>query len=246
MKPSAPGDGTYPGVVVIEFGDFPDVPGLEVVSEGVSSTTLGSIAIGRQGRFLLWGFTADPEGMTETGRRMFLNAVRFLHERRGEAAAPFRCHGRKILGFRLDYVLECDREKNRWAADSKERFEGMIAPPEKEEMKKLPLGRYKEWLERHLPYVRWAGQGHEAFEVDGDALALGTPNDRVESLETWVRLAAKGTGSDRERALRCLDRYVDPALRPPDGDWAAWLASHRGRLRFSDTAGFLFLVWPPR
>jgi hypothetical protein len=46
-----------------------------VISGGVNHKSPTAVALGRQGPFFLWGFSAGPKDMTESGRRVFLNSL---------------------------------------------------------------------------------------------------------------------------------------------------------------------------
>src|SRR5262249_1336015 len=67
-------DDVGPGVVSMGDG-FTDSPDAEYISGGINHKTPTAVAIGRHGPFFLWGFSAAPNGMTEAGRRAFLNSV---------------------------------------------------------------------------------------------------------------------------------------------------------------------------
>lgn len=234
-------------MVVINFGDFEDVPGLEIISDGVSTTTLGSIAIGRQGRFLLWGFTADPEGLTPVGRELFLNSVRYLFRKRAGKSVPFVCHTRHYLKFRCDSVLETLREKSPRAEDTRKAFEEILKPAARAEVQKLNVEEYGAWLKENFGYIvgdpASASRHKDVYDVDADARALKTPNNKLESLEGWIRLL---NGDERDKARRCIDRYVGKGLEPADGDWAGWFGRMKGRIVFCDSAGFRFIEDPTR
>jgi hypothetical protein len=66
--------GVSPGVVSMGDG-FADSPDAEVISGGVNHKTPTAVALGRQGPFFLWGFSAAPKEMTDAGRLVFLNSV---------------------------------------------------------------------------------------------------------------------------------------------------------------------------
>jgi hypothetical protein len=75
------------------------------------------------------------------------------------------------------------------------------------------------------------------FEVDADAMALGTPNHERQSLERWLVMVAGNEGPAREQAQRCLQRYVPAAIAPQDGDWQAWYARYKDRIVFIESTG---------
>lgn len=243
-KPSKQGE--YPGVVVINFGDFDDVPGLEVISDGISTSTLGSIAIGRQGRFMLWGFTADPEGFTEDGRQLFINCVRYLYKVRNEKTVFFNCHTRHYLKFRCDSVLEA-LQTGRRQDEIKKAFEGLLKQSARSEVMKLKAADYGKWLDENFAYIigdSSASSRHkEVYDVDQDARALKTPNNKLESLEAWIKMLSDG-GKDKDKAKKCLDRYVDKSLQPARGDWNGWLEKNKSKIIFCDSVGFKFTLDP--
>jgi hypothetical protein len=67
-------DDVGPGVVSMGDG-FTDSPDAEYIAGGINHKTPTAVAIGRQGPFFLWGFSAAPNDLTESGRRAFLNSV---------------------------------------------------------------------------------------------------------------------------------------------------------------------------
>jgi len=68
-----------PGIVSTPEG-FGDSPDTEVVSGGLNMKGSRSIAIGRQGNLVLWGFHARPEFLTQNGRNLFVNTVAWAAE----------------------------------------------------------------------------------------------------------------------------------------------------------------------
>ena len=81
-------------------------------------------------------------------------------------------------------------------------------------------------------------------------MALATPNHQRASLARWVALASGAEASaaeDRERAQRCLTRYVHPAIAPAAGaNWTAWYDARCDELVFVDSAGFYWMLDPAR
>lgn len=73
-----------PGVVAAGWG-FEDSPDCEVIANGINSKGPNAVALGRQGPFFHWGFAAPPSGMTESGRRAFVNAICYIHRFDGRA-----------------------------------------------------------------------------------------------------------------------------------------------------------------
>ena len=66
--------GYTPGVVA-DGGGWEDSPDAEVISGGMNTKGPNAVALGRQGPLFHWGFYAEPQDMTPSGRAAFLNAV---------------------------------------------------------------------------------------------------------------------------------------------------------------------------
>jgi len=92
-----------PGLVSDPVG-FLDSPDAEIVSGGKNHKGSQSIAIGRQGHLVLWGFHADPTHLTPSGRNAFVNTVAWASEfdrspRLVCKVAPSRDEIDVLLGF---------------------------------------------------------------------------------------------------------------------------------------------------
>lgn len=57
---------------------FSESPDTEMISSGVCQKDVGAVALGRHGNFFLWGFGASPAGMTEQGKKVFVNTVAYM------------------------------------------------------------------------------------------------------------------------------------------------------------------------
>src|SRR5690606_36636622 len=57
---------------------FNESPDTEYISSGVCQKDVSAVALGRHGNFFLWGFGASPAGMTEEGKKVFVNAVAYM------------------------------------------------------------------------------------------------------------------------------------------------------------------------
>ena len=56
-----------------------EAPDAEVLAAGYNTGKMnGAVAVGRDGNFLQWGFSAPPSKMTEAGRNFFLNCVCYI------------------------------------------------------------------------------------------------------------------------------------------------------------------------
>lgn len=237
-------DGWNPTLVSHE-GYFTDIPGFENLVEGNSTKMLGSLALARQGRYFYWGYSIDPERLTDGARKTLLNVLHYMSTKRLSRTVPFVCRTRRILWV----YTRLGKEKG-YMRGVEEHFPNSLVP----EWKKTYTPTFEgaaDWVAKYLPYV-FSGKGEKhrnaryknLYEVDADAMALGTPNDERESLERWIALAHGDAGEDRDRAVRCLERYVPSDLRPDDGDWKAWYARERDRIAFIESTGFWWQVSP--
>lgn len=231
--------------LVSHEGFFTDVPGFENLAEGHSSKMLGSLALARQGRYFYWGYSADPAELSEAGADVLVNVLHYMVGQREARTVPFVCKTRKIL--RVYTILGRDSGYRRGV---EEHFPGSLVPEWRDTYTASFEGA-EAWVAKYLPYV-FSGKSEvhhgerytTRFEVDADALALETPNAARSSLERWIDLATEGEGEDRERARRCLKRYVHPDLRPDTGDWRAWYAREKERIAFVESSGFYWMVHP--
>lgn len=70
---------------LVARGDgFSDSPDAEYISSGVNSKDVGAVAIGRHGNFLLWGFSASPDFMTDEAKQVFANTVVYIKKFKGQ------------------------------------------------------------------------------------------------------------------------------------------------------------------
>jgi len=246
QKPS----GWNPTIVSHE-GFFTDVPGFENLAEGNSAKMLGSLSLARQGRYFYWGYSADPAELTDGAATTLVNVLHYMRGRRGEATVPFVCKTRRIL-----WVYTVLGKDTGYRRGVEEHFPNQLTERWRKTYTPSFAGA-EEWVATYEPYV-FSGRGEQhrngryqtVFEVDEDAMALGTPNNLRASLERGIARVGGGDGeraADRERAARCLARYVHPDIAPAAGeDWSAWYEARRDLLVFVDSAGFYWLADPTR
>ena len=221
------------GVVTSDSG-FLDSPDTEVIAGGVQEMGPDWFAIARQGHFLQWGFSGSPDEMTETGRRIFLNAVFYVSTFKGAPILAFREEEpRDDLVNALVSVDGGSRED----AEVELQFDfGRTIPAEAW----LPREARRAWFLSVRPFLYHYRDGVEdlgRFVVDGDARTLGIPNYDPRLLERCV--ADLERGADTERAHRLLARYTDEHFAQP-AEWRRWLDENEKRLFFSDAAGYKF------
>jgi hypothetical protein len=231
-------DGWNP-ILVDHEGFFTDIPGFESIAEGHSAKCLGSLSLARQGRWFYWGYSIDPERMTDAAKDTLVNVLHYMRVKRDSITVPFVCKTRHIFHVYLDL-----NRRTGYKRGIEEHMPGSLTPAWRETYTDRTPAGYEAWLDRHLPYV-FSGKAPEhrseryptVFEVDADAMALGTPNDAVASLEAWIGLSKK-EGAEGDRARRLLTRYVHPSVAPKDSSWDAWYEKQKDRIAFIESTGF--------
>ncbi|PQO46425.1 hypothetical protein [Blastopirellula marina] len=81
----------YPDIdhgIASRRNNFLATPGAEVISGGLNGWNPRSVAIGRHGNFLQWGFAASPSDMTPTAQRVLVNCICYIRQFRGEPPQP--------------------------------------------------------------------------------------------------------------------------------------------------------------
>jgi hypothetical protein len=232
--------------IVSHEGFFTDVPGFENLAEGQSAKMLGSLSLARQGRYFYWGYSIDPDLLTDPAEDTLENVLRYMAKRRGEETVPFVCKTRRSLWIYLRL-----NEESGYLRGIEEHFLGLVGAESRKDYVPTPDG-LRTWLDENLPYV-YAGKpgdepdgryGHR-FHVDFEAKALGTPNAERASLERWCTLAVSGDETERARARTLLARYVHPDVAPASWDSAQeWYRKEALSCVFVESAGFWWMRDP--
>jgi hypothetical protein len=245
FEKDAPKDDWNPTLVNHE-GFFTDVPGFENLAEGHSEKCLGSLSLARQGKWFYWGYSIDPDRMTEPAQATLVNVLHYMRGKRGARTVEFVNVTRQLFQVYIDLEKESSYRRG-----IEEHLPGQLVPATRDTYTDRTPAGAAAWLAKYGPFL-FTGKGpqhkseryKQMFEIDADAMALGTPNHLRSSLEKWLALAAGSAGEDRDRALRCLQRYVHPETAPQDGDWAAWYGRQKDRIVFIESTGFWWQVDP--
>jgi hypothetical protein len=207
---------------------FEDSPDAERISGGINSKGPDSVAIGRHGNFLLWGFAGDPVEMTESGRRVFINAVCYMKRFDGRTPlAPRTAKSRDILPLYFAYgdkVAGQDWFKKMFSEDVRTATG-------------LERAKLESWYRENLEWIR-ADNG--VFGTDADMKSLGVSNRKPEFFDAVLARLAKDDKD--ELAWRVVRRYV-PGI---ESDSAAavrrWVEENRARLFFTDVGGYRWFL----
>lgn len=244
---------------VVTTGDgFLDSPDTEWIAGGMHLKGPDYFAIGRQGRLLQWGFYGTPDEMTETGQRLLINAVHYIHGFRDHPILTTReARPREGLATSLAlldlYATEDMKEFYATPEKVAEAQERVLERTFGEEVPAAARGDREErqaWYAENEPYLYWDGArigseyGGKAYfrlegqyRIDEDARALEIANNDPALLERAV--ADLREGVETERAGRLLARYGRAGQDSAD-DWQGWLDENGDSLFASDWGGYRF------
>lgn len=94
------GKGMLIGTVSYDLSDAPDG---EMIAGGVNSKGPNSMAIGRQGSCLHWGFAASPTYLTDEAKLVFINAIHYITQFEGQQAVSLKAA--VMLRSSIDSIL---------------------------------------------------------------------------------------------------------------------------------------------
>ena len=239
---------------------FEDTPDAEIISHGVNSKNPNSVAIGRHGNFLQWGFAGSPKVMTPSARDVFANAIVYISKfDRQFPKQRRRCSGRDMW-LQAAFALEQTKTKRaNWLKTAKQnglseaRIKRMASPDSavRDRAKQLfprlhekfgigNLDLYLEELLKNRDYL-YAVTGDDPYRapifIDEDCIAFGFANHDPKLIEHCIKLLEKK--EDKQRALRVLKRYTGWEFETA-AQWQEWFNKVRGSLYFTDTGGFRF------
>ena len=178
--------GFPPGMLSTAAG-FDDAPDGEVISSGVGTKSVDSVALGRHGNFFHWGFSASPDAMTDEARQVFINAVHYIRQFDGQrpySRRQFRSSTRETALDAAYRVKTADYVE--YVSFRQQAFERQKA---------------------HLASLQAAGE-NLSF-ANRRKLAQSSPD--IEPEETWLRTRVLGLIPDElvARYGTDLDAYLD-------------------------------------
>lgn len=223
------------------FGDSPDC---ETIAGGLNTIGPNSVAIGRQGNFLLWGFCAPPAAMTESARKAFLNSVVYI---KNFGAAPILVRD-PVRARDWAFIIAKDLGDKEAGGSAERSFS-----PELLAAAKGNPGTLAELLSEGLPWLRADrkkiketrdGETFESevtvFSIDEEVRAYGVRIDEPQLIDTMLNII--GHGEDIEKCHRILVRYLGFDLGPDIRHWFSWWSKNKDRAFFSETAGYRFVI----
>jgi hypothetical protein len=230
------GKGYPPGLVSGGHG-FEDADDAEIIANGVNAKSKDSVALGRHGNFFHWGFSASPPDMTDEARLLFINAVHYIANFKGQrpySKRPYRSNTRE-MAVDMAYMQSLAKA----GVSLNVSVASMAAPAESSAKPAPPLSAEVLANVANLPYLYPAGD--RGFEVDEDVRSLAVSNRDPQLLELCVAMLESGL--DTGKASRILTRYTGEDFKSPQ-QWRQWLERSRDKLYFSDLDGYRFHVAP--
>jgi len=241
---------------------FEDSPDAEFISSGLNQKGPESVALGRQGNFFLWGFSASPSDMTPEARRCFVNSICYIKRFDGQAPIVHEVENgfsrrRALMNAHFTRtILDPDAFKRmlpEFARADPERFEEQrklelhvleqVFPADVRKRAAGDPGAYVAWVEENFEWLR-PGPDHDGIleiAIDSDVKSLGLSNHKVDLLDACVAMLER---RDRpELAYRVLKRYTTEDFADSKG-WRSWLVNHHDRLFFTEAGGYKFMVAP--
>jgi len=214
-----------PGLVSSPW-DFEGSPDAEVIASGVNMKMPESVALGRQGNYFRWGFSASPRDMTPEARKCFLNVVCYIKKFDGQRPIVHKAEQEFTRDWALmeAHFLTTLFDEDAYAKllpegmrkdpamfkrhrDRSIKQVGMVFPEEVRKQCGTDAGKYIAWVSDNYEWLRPGASENEnmpQINVDEDAKALGTSNRKVESLDAWVKRLERKDRADV--ALRLLKR----------------------------------------
>lgn len=218
------------GSVVSSGEAFDGFPDAELLTVGYNvGKPNGSVGVGRHGNFLQWGFSGPPSQMTDAGKAFFLNCICYIRQFDGKAPLVQR------------------RSTSRTAAPAMASISKIIKDPKwitrmfPENVLSKHQGNPEELASYYRQNLEWVYQD-KLFYVDEELKGLGIESNRT--LKALGELVAMlGDSQKSAPAAKCLHRYTNESFTTTK-QWEEWLQANQGRIFFSDTGGYKFIVVP--
>jgi hypothetical protein len=222
--------GSRSGGVISRSWGFNDSPDAEALVTGYNSgKEYGAVGIGRQGNYLQWGFWAPPSKMTEPGKRLFINCIRYIRQFDGKAPLIRRQQSDRINPVRLAMALPRINDRGF--------FRNTFTPEQLDKHAKNADGLIRYYLDNY-EFIYHDG----TYRIDEELKMLGISSNRTfDTLERLIGLL--DNPAHTKVARRLLDRYTTEDFGTP-AEWKRWLTENRERFYFSDVGGYKFRIIP--
>jgi len=244
------------GSVAVRAG-FDDAIDSEVISSGKNTKGPDWVSIGRHGNFLMWGFSASPKLMTESGKDVFANAIVYMRKFDHQTVR----YKRRFVG--RDWWVQQALEFK----DSPKQYDSILKRSNESvrEMLLKRLGTKKEFVEKtanrlfprlwqkygdkdleiyyheilkHRAYLYSNGRStYSPARIDFDIVEYGIPNNDPKLLDHCISMLEKKESV--QRAKRILKRYTGHDFDTHQ-QWRRWFNEVKKQLHFTDSGGYRF------
>lgn len=229
---------------LVTRGDrFTDSPDTELISSGVNTKDVNAVALGRHGNFFLWGFGASPAGMTEEGKKVFVNVVAYMSKFDKKTPIARKLKDRAAT---TDYFKEMQSMVKRMYETSISKKDGKPVPTWDEYLKNqkgfftrfgTDSANYQ-YLKDNIDYMYCDPKGFYSAVIDEEAKMIGVPNHDLRFLETCIKMLKQNDRS--ELALKMLKKYTAENFDDAD-KWQSWYTNNKKKLFFTE-APYKFIV----
>ena len=217
------------GVISRGFG-FHDPPDAELLAAGFNTgKEYGAMGIGRHANFLQWGYGGAPSQMTEAAQKLFVNCIVYISTFDGKRPVirPKSRHRTNPVWYAS--LIGKAREEGF--------FDSTFSRAWMEEYAGNSRGLVKYmWDNFELLYA------DEVFRIDEEIKSLGFRSNRsMSTIEKLIAMRSEAEHADIVQKL--LVRYTEQKFTTPP-EWRQWYDANKGRIYFSDIAGYKFVVVP--
>jgi hypothetical protein len=246
--------------------NFVSTPDAEIISGGINHKGATSVAIGRHGNYLLWGFSSPPSFMTASARNAFVNATCYIDKFDGQKPGPvaepsatrdaFLEEVYNLRSVSDAYINVLVAQYAQWLREGKIAAEDQeqVGPDVAAFMREISaediektLGRVPKEVREQFgddaeQLIRYYDENLEFLRRDGeDGFSV---DEDVKTLGVSNRsrellqkcVRMLEAGEEAERATRILQRYTGES-HPDAAAWRAWLSVEGKSLRFDEGSG---------
>ena len=225
--------------VVSDGHGFDDSPDCERISGGVNSKGPHAMAIGRQANMLQWGFYCAPDRMTDSARKVFLNALIYMRRFDGDKPLVAKsATGRGWMRQYADALAKLTPEQRK--EDGERSYAGYLRA-------KFPAELFG-GDDEAAKLATWCNANEERFyspekwkvSVDADLVDLGASNRKPEFFAAVIARLDKDANDPL--AARLITRYLPAGVAASAAGVREFQEHNRQRLFFSDLGGYRWFV----
>ena len=227
--------------VVSDGHGFEDSPDCERISGGVNSKGPHALAIGRQANMLQWGFYCAPDRMTQSARKVFLNALVYMRQFDGEKPlVAKKSIGRGWLRQYADALSKLTPAQRKetgertYAAYLRTKFPAELLDGDD------VVDKLNAWLQTNEE--RFVANENREVTVDTDLVELRTSNRTPGFFAAVIARLEKNAGD--ALAARLIAHYLPKDVEGTAAGVRSFWEHNRASLFFSDVGGYRWFVDP--